>query len=139
MAYGSLNKVILIGNVGTDVKIKDINGLSIAKVTLATTELGSNGSARHVDWHVLTFYGKRAENAAQYLTKGSKIAVEGKIRQNKWKNKENKMVYETSIIAEKFEMLGKKFSDPDMPDVPNEIESQHEAEITPLNDLDIPF
>jgi len=127
MANGTLNRVIFIGNVGRDPKVSNVNGLAIAKVMIATTELGKD-KEKKTDWHTITFFSKLAELAEKFITKGMKIAVEGKIKQEKWKNKEGKMCYGTTIIADRLEFLG---------NTKHEVEELDE--VVDLPDLDIPF
>lgn len=109
----SLNKVLLIGNLGRDPETKFLpNGDAVANVTIATTESwkdkGSGERQEKTEWHRVTFYKRLAEIAGQYLKKGSQVYVEGRIETRKWTDKEGKDRYSTEIIASEMKMLGGK-------------------------------
>lgn len=109
----SLNKVLLIGNLGRDPETKFLpNGDAVANVTIATTESwkdkGSGERQEKTEWHRVTFYKRLAEIAGQYLKKGSQVYVEGRIETRKWQDKEGKDRYSTEIIASEMKMLGGK-------------------------------
>jgi single-strand DNA-binding protein len=116
MAKGSVNKVILIGNLGRDPEIRYTpNGLAIATLTLATTEAWKdkqNGeNQERTEWHRLVFYNRLAEIAGEYLRKGSKIFVEGRLQTRKWQDKNtNQDRYTTEIIGDSMQMLDSKGS-----------------------------
>lgn len=107
----SVNKVILIGNLGADPETRYApSGDAICNVRLATTEAWKDkatGERREAtEWHRVTFYGKLAEIASQYLRKGSQAYIEGSLRTRKWQDKDGKDVYSTEIVAEQMQMLG---------------------------------
>lgn len=102
----SINKVIIIGHLGRDPE--DRNG--VVNISVATTESWKDkqtGEKKDVtEWHRVTFFGKLAEIAAQYLTKGSQVYVEGRLRTNKYTDKDGIERYQTGIIADRMQMLG---------------------------------
>lgn len=109
MARG-VNKVILIGNLGKDPEVRYMpSGGAVASATLATSESWKDKQTgdkkEHTEWHNLTFFGKLAEIAGEYLKKGSKVYVEGSIRTEKWQDKEGKDRYTTKIIVNDMQML----------------------------------
>ena len=110
----SVNKVILVGHLGKDPEVKYMpSGDAVASVTLATTETWKDKQGQkqeRTEWHNLSFFGRSAEVVGQYLKKGSQIYVEGRIRTEKWTDKEGKDRYTTKIMADSMQMLGSKSS-----------------------------
>ena len=111
----SVNKVILVGNLGADPETRYLpNGDAVANVRLATTESWkdkASGEKREItEWHRVVFYRKLAEIVAQYLKKGSAVYVEGRIRTRKWQDKEGQERYTTEIEANEMQMLGGRSS-----------------------------
>ena len=107
----SVNKVILVGNLGADPEVRYMsNGEAVANVRLATTESWkdkNSGEKREVtEWHRVVFYRKLAEIVGQYLKKGSSVYIEGRIRTRKWQDKEGQERYTTEIEATEMQMLG---------------------------------
>lgn len=99
-----VNKVILIGNIGQDVTTRDVSNGIVANTSLATSEK-RNGEEK-TEWHRLVFFGKVAELAKQYVTKGSKLYIEGKISYRKYTNKDGVEVNSTEIIVDQMKFLG---------------------------------
>jgi single-strand DNA-binding protein len=114
MAKGSVNKVILIGNLGKDPEVRFTpNGLAVANITIATTETwkdkASGENQERTEWHRVVFYNRLAEIVGEYLRKGSKVFIEGRLQTRKWQDKTtNQDRYTTEIIADSLEMLGSK-------------------------------
>jgi len=114
MAKGSVNKVILVGNLGRDPEVRYTpNGLAVANITIATTEQWkdkqSNENQERTEWHRVVFYSRLAEIAGEYLRKGSKIYIEGRLQTRKWVDKNtNQDRYTTEIIADSMQMLDSK-------------------------------
>lgn len=114
MAKGSVNKVILIGNLGKDPEVRYTpTGLAVANITLATTEMWkdktSGTNQEKTEWHRIVFYQRLAEIAGEYLKKGSKIFIEGRIQTRKWQDKTSGQDrYTTEIIADSMQMLDSK-------------------------------
>lgn len=106
----SVNKVILIGNLGKDPETKYMsNGDAVTNIALATTEVWKDKSGEKIqktEWHKCTFYRKLAEIAGQYLKKGSPVYVEGRLETRKWQDKSGQDRYTTEIIATAMQMLG---------------------------------
>lgn len=113
MAKGTLNKVILIGNLGADPEIRYMpSGGAVANLRLATTEVWKDKQTgqnqERTEWHRVVFYQRTAEICGEYLRKGSKIYVEGQIRTNKWQDKDGQDRYTTEIIGSEMQMLDGK-------------------------------
>ena len=110
MAKG-VNKVILIGNVGNDPDVKHMpSGSAACRLSLATSETWkdkqSGESQERTEWHSLVFYGRLAEIAGEYLKKGSKVYVEGRLQTRKWQDKQTGGDrYTTEIIVSDMQML----------------------------------
>ena len=117
MARG-VNKVILLGNLGQAPEVKYMpNGNAVANVTIATSESWKDKNTGQeqskVEWHSISFMGKLAEIAGQYLKKGSQVYVQGKLQTRKYQDKQTGAdKYSTSIIVDSFsgvlQMLGSK-------------------------------
>ena len=112
----SVNKAILIGNIGKDPEVRYLpSGDQICNVTLATSEKykdkASGEYKENTEWHRVVFFGKLAEICGQYLQKGKKIYVEGRIRTNKWQDKDGSDRYTTEIIGSEMKMIGGKQQD----------------------------
>ena len=105
----SVNKVILLGNVGKDPEVRETNGGSVANLKLATSEkyTDKNGQKQeNTEWHSLVVYGKLADVVSKYVNKGDKLYVEGAITTKKWKDKEGNDRYTTEIKVRDLTMLG---------------------------------
>ena len=107
----SVNKVILVGNLGADPETRYTQGGdAICSIRLATTDSykdKNSGEKREVtEWHRVVFYRKLAEIAGQYLKKGSQVYIEGKIKTRKWQDKDGQDRYTTEIEADTMQMLG---------------------------------
>jgi single-strand DNA-binding protein len=108
----TVNKVILVGNLGKDPEIRYLpSEEAVAGVTLATSNKYKNRNGEMVDeteWHNVTFFGRLAEIAGQYLKKGSSIYVEGRIKTEKYTDKNGIEKYATKIVANEMKMLGSR-------------------------------
>ncbi len=108
----SVNKAILIGNLGKDPDVRySPDGSAITNITLATTESWKDKSGEKqekTEWHRVAFFGKLAEIAGEYLKKGSQVYVEGRIQTRKWQDKDGQDRYTTEIVADKMQMLGSR-------------------------------
>lgn len=101
MARG-INKAIIIGNLGNDPEVRFMpNGNAVANLSVATDESYKDKNTGQMvpktEWHRVVIFGKLAEVAGQYLKKGSKVYIEGKLETRKWQNKEGQDVYTTEI------------------------------------------
>jgi len=106
----SVNKVILVGNLGRDPEVRYLpSGDPVANITIATSSKykGKTGEmVEETEWHRVTFFGKLAEIAGQYLKKGRPVYVEGRIKTRKYTDKDGIEKYATDIIANEMQMLG---------------------------------
>jgi single-strand DNA-binding protein len=106
----SVNKVILIGNLGKDPETRYLpSGDAVTNISVATTDTWKDKSGEkqeHTEWHRVAFFGKTAEIAGEYLKKGSPVYVEGRIRTRKWQDKEGQDRYSTEIVADRMQLLG---------------------------------
>ena len=106
----SVNKVILIGNLGKDPETRYLpSGDAVTNINIATSEKWKDKSGEtqeHTEWHRVAFFGKTAEIAGEYLKKGSPVYVEGRIRTRKWQDKEGQDRYSTEIVADRMQLLG---------------------------------
>ena len=110
---GSVNKVILIGNLGKDPEIRRLeSGVIVASFTLATSETYTDKSTCErkeiTDWHDIVMWRGLAEVAEKYLKKGMKIYLEGKLKKKSWQDKEGNVRYSTEIIADEMTILSAK-------------------------------
>lgn len=109
MARG-INKVILIGNLGTDPEVRYMpTGGAVANLTIATseswTDKTTNEKKENTEWHRVVIYQRLAEIAGEYLRKGSKVYIEGRLRTRKWQDQQGVERYTTEIIANELQML----------------------------------
>lgn len=108
----SLNKVMLIGSLGRDPEIRYMpNGDAACNLSVATSESWKDKSGEkqeRTEWHRISMFGKLAEIAGQYLSKGSSVYLEGKLQTRKWTDKDGVDKYTTEIIADRMQMLGGK-------------------------------
>src|SRR5690349_22322541 len=107
---GSVNKVILVGNLGRDAELRYTpGGAAVATLNLATTEVWNDkGGQRQekTEWHRIVLWGKQAESLQEYLTKGKQIYVEGKLQTRQWDDKDGNKRYTTEIKADRITLLG---------------------------------
>ncbi len=109
----SVNKVILVGNLGADPETRYLpSGDGITNIRMATTsqwkDKTSGDRKEETEWHRVAFFGKLAEIAGQYLKKGSQVYIEGRLRTRKWQDKEGNDRYSTEIVADVMQMLGSR-------------------------------
>lgn len=110
----SVNKVILLGNVGADPEVRyPQQGQTLASFSLATTERARTSAdgtqvPERTEWHRIVVWGRNAEIAERYVRKGTKLYVEGKLRTRVWDDKNAVKHYVTEVYADYFELLGNK-------------------------------
>src|SRR3954471_4067442 len=108
----SVNKVILIGNLGKDPEVRYLpSGDAVTNISVATTDQWKDKSGEkqeHTEWHRVAFFGKTAEIAGEYLRKGNPVYIEGRIRTRKWQDREGQDRYTTEIVADRMQLLGGK-------------------------------
>jgi len=149
---GSVNKVILIGNLGKDPEVRYLEtGVAVANFPLATSETfldkSSNEKRSVTEWHNIVVWRGLAEVAEKYLKKGQKVYIEGKLRTRSWNDKDNQTRYTTEIVAENMTMLGRmNEDDASKSNAPNYPKSIENNDIKPLDssfteqlDDDLPF
>src|SRR2546421_12689598 len=106
----SVNKVIIIGNLGRDPETRYMpDGGAITNISIATTDKWKDKAGEmqeKTEWHRIAFFGKLAEIAGEYLKKGSQVYVEGRLQTRKWQDKDGQDKYTTEIVANVKQMLG---------------------------------
>jgi|SRR5207248_10721113 len=106
---GSVNKVILVGNLGRDAELRYTpGGAAVATLNLATTEVFKDREGQKKEdtqWHRVILWGKTAESLQDYLTKGKQIYVEGKLQTRKWKDKDGNDKYTTEVRGDRVVLL----------------------------------
>ncbi len=147
----SLNKVMLIGNLGRDPEIRYMpSGDAMANLNIATTDTWKDKSGEkqeRTEWHRVVMFGKQAEIAGEYLKKGSQIYIEGRLQTRKWTDKSNVERYTTEIVADRMQMLGSRSGGSNY-DPPADRDHDYQSQNTPpaksntgFDDMedDIPF
>jgi len=108
----SINKVILIGNLGKDPEVRYLpSGDAVANISIATTETWKDKGGEKqekTEWHRVSMFSKLAEIAGEYLKKGSQVYIEGRLETRKWTDKEGHERYTTEIRADRMQMLGSR-------------------------------
>jgi single-strand DNA-binding protein len=107
---GSVNKVILVGNLGRDAELRYTpGGSAVATLNLATTEVWNDKAGQKqekTEWHRIVLWGKTAESLNEYLTKGKQIYVEGRLQTRQWDDKDGNKRYTTEIRGDRIVLLG---------------------------------
>ena len=107
---GSVNKVILVGNLGRDAELRYTpGGAAVATLNMATTETWNDKSGQKqekTEWHRVVFWGKVAESLTEYLTKGKQVYIEGRLETRQWNDKDGNKRYTTEIKGDKIVLLG---------------------------------
>ena len=108
----SVNKVILIGNLGRDPELRYTQGgQAVANFSVATTEKFSSRDGtpqERTEWHRIVVWGKQGENCAQYLSKGRSVYVEGSLRTQEWEDREGNKRRTTEVVAQRVQFLGSR-------------------------------
>ena len=108
----SVNKVILLGNLGRDPETRyTTGGDAVTNLNIATSEQWKDKSGEkqeRTEWHTVVFFGRQAEIAGEYLKKGRQVYVEGRLQTRKWQDKEGQDRYTTEIVADRMQMLGSR-------------------------------
>ncbi len=138
-----INKVILVGNLGRDPELRTTtSGQPVANFTMATSRKWKNRDGERqedTEWHTIVCWGRQAEVAGQYLTKGKQIYVEGRIQTRSWDDRQSgEKKYRTEIICDNFQMLGSRGSSYDSGDQRPSGPAQAPPPAAPADD-DIPF
>lgn len=109
----SINKVILVGNLGADPETKYLpSGDAVTNIRVATTDRWKDKASGEMkeatEWHRIAFFGRLAQIAGEYLKKGSQVYIEGRIRTRKWQDKDGQDRYSTEIVGDTMQMLGSR-------------------------------
>lgn len=109
---GSVNKVILIGNLGKDPEVRHLeNGATVANFSIATSEVytdkNTGQKVENTDWHDVVVWRGLAEVVEKYVRKGYKVYVEGKLKKRSWQDKEGNTRYTTEIVADELSILSR--------------------------------
>jgi len=144
---GSVNKVILIGNLGRDPEVRYLeSGVPVARFSIATSESYSDknsGEKKEVtDWHNIVLWRGLAKVAESYLKKGMKVYVEGKLKTRTWQDENNQTRYSTEVVADQMTMLSRaeESAKPNYPDsVENNPVKPAGKDISPEPEEDLPF
>lgn len=121
----SVNKAIILGRLGKDPELKNINGMAICNLSVATSKSWKDDAGEKQEktqWHDISCFGKKAELAAKYLVKGREVYVEGELETRSWDDKETgEKKYRTGIVAQNIQFIGDghhKSNESDSPQVP---------------------
>ena len=139
----SVNKVILVGNLGADPEKRFLpSGGSVTNLRLATSEVRKNRSTgeinEHTEWHRVVLFDRLAEVSAQYLSKGSQVYIEGKLRTRKWQAQDGTEKFMTEVVAEEMQFLGGQRNKVDL-SIPKKVEIVAAQVSDPFDDSSIPF
>ena len=105
----TVNKVILIGNLGADPELRTAGQTQVANLRLATTERRKDRDGNwtdHTEWHKVVCFGRTAENVAKFCRKGKQLYIEGSLRTQTWQDKEGKDRWSTEVVANEIRFLG---------------------------------
>jgi len=138
----SVNKVILVGNVGQDPEVKyTASGVPVAKVSLATNERFKDRNGQWQDrteWHSVVAWQRLAEIVGEYVQKGAKLYVEGKLQTSKWEDRQSgEKKYRTEIVAREIVLLGSR--DNGAGGSPEQATDEPQTEPAEITDSDVPF
>jgi single-strand DNA-binding protein len=138
----SVNKVILVGNLGRDPEVRyTTNGNPVATFTMATSERWNDAASgerrERTEWHRVVVWGKQAEIAGEYLRKGKQVYVEGSLQTREWTDRDGNKRYTTEVKAMRFQMLGSRGDEPrSVPEEPQTTAAEQESS---YEEDDIPF
>ena len=108
----SVNKVILIGNLGSNPEVKYTpSGQAVSSFSIATNEKWKDKDGQFqekTEWHRIVVWGKQAENCGKYLSKGKPVYIEGRLQTREWKDKDGQKKYTTEVVAQSIQFLGAK-------------------------------
>ena len=139
----SVNKVILVGNLGADPEKRFLpSGGSVTNLRLATSEVRKNRTTgeinEHTEWHRVVLFDRLSEVSAQYLSKGSQIYIEGKLRTRKWQAQDGTEKFMTEVVAEEMQFVGGQRNKVDL-SISNKVEIVAAQVSDPFDDSSIPF
>ncbi len=137
-----MNTVIIHGNLGTDPEVRATgSGLTVANLSIATNERKKeNGEwVDHTEWHRVAVFGKQAESCAKFLSKGSKVLVQGKLRTRNFTDKNGQERWSTEILADNVEFGGRPAGQQARPSAPPAPAGTDYAPAPAFNEDEIPF
>ena len=137
---GSVNKVMLLGNLGRDPELRYTpQGTAVANLSIATSRRWKDESSDQVkeatDWHRVVVWAKQAEVAGEYLKKGSPVHIEGRLQTRSWTDNDGNKRYSTEVVASRIQLVAKKADDVGAPPATDEPPAEEE----PDEPEDIPF
>jgi len=141
----SVNKVILIGNVGTEPEVKYLdNGVAVCTLPIATNETYTNKNGDKVvqtEWHNVVLWRKLAEVVEKYVAKGDLLYIEGKIRTRSWEDKDGNKRYSTEVYANNMNMLGSRKDTETKSEIKDDKVPDKQNDMPDINDTsdDLPF
>lgn len=148
---GSVNKAILVGNLGRDAELRYTpGGAALANLSVATTEVWNDRSGQRqekTEWHRVVVWGKQAETLQEFLLKGRQVYVEGRLQTRKWDDRDGNTRYTTEVRADRVVLLGRRDGDvgsrsperPERPDAQSAPAADGPAPAPELTEDDIPF
>ena len=148
---GSVNKAILVGNLGRDAELRYTpGGAALANLSVATTEVWNDRSGQRqekTEWHRVVVWGKQAETLQEFLLKGRQVYVEGRLQTRKWDDRDGNTRYTTEVRADRVVLLGRRDGDggsrspdrPERPDAQSAPGMEGPAPAPELTEDDIPF
>ena len=143
---GSVNKVIIIGNLGKDAEIRyTASGTAVSTFSLATTDVWTDKAGQRqekTEWHRVVLWGKAAESLGEYLVKGKQVYVEGRLQTRQWDDKDGNKRYTTEIRADRIVLLGGKGGarrDDETRPTGRPAQPAEPAPVVELTEDDIPF
>lgn len=141
----SVNKVILVGNLGRDPEVRFTpSGAAVANFSIATTEKWNNKQTgnpeERTEWHRIVVWGKLAELCKEYLSKGRSVYVEGRLQTRQWDDKDGNKRYTTEVVAQTVQFLGSRGSAVSQDSVSQTVAADNAGGPPPFDaDEDIPF
>ena len=143
---GGVNRVTLLGNLGTDPEARrSARQVAVCRFRLTTSERRKDAEgnwAEHTEWHNVVAFGKTAESCAAHLRKGSQVYVEGRLRTRAWQDGEGQTRHATEVVADDVQFVGGRpaaRSPGDAGPPPEEVQAEDEGEAGPILDEDIPL
>ena len=146
---GGVNKAIIVGNLGADPELRYTpSGQAVATLRIATGETWNDKDGQkqeRTEWHRVIVWGKQAELASQYLSKGRQVYIEGRLQTREWQDRDNNKRYTTEIVALQLVFLGgrgeqrSETREPGAPQTGSGNENNFDYGVPPMNTEDVPF
>ena len=140
---GSVNKVILVGNLGKDPEVRHLeNGAAVANFSIATSETykdrKTGEKVSQTEWHNIVAWRGLAEIAERYLKKGQKVYIEGKLKTRSWQDQDGNNRYSTEIITDNLTMLGNNSSNDSKSNFEEQHSTKNDSKKSPENEFSAP-